>query len=735
MQQVVQNYKSGELSLVEVPVPACKPGGVLIRTQYSLISSGTELMKVGEAKLSLVGKAKARPDQVRKVMTSVQQQGLKPTYDKVMGKLDSWTPLGYSLCGIVEEVGAGAEEFHVGQVVACAGNAHALHAEWNWVPVNLCVPVPDGVDPRHAAFTTVGSIAMQGLRQAQVQLGETAVVIGLGLIGQLLVQLLSAAGVTVIGVDVSEERCRLAEKLGASAAGAPLGDELDVLAGAVARLTGGHGADHVFLAAGGDTNQPVELAAELARDRGRIVDIGKCSLDLPWNAYYDKELDLRFSRSYGPGRYDDRYELEGIDYPIGYVRWTERRNLACFVDLLAAGRLDMGSLISHIAPFNDAVEMYAKLESGELRGVGMLFEYPTFGERTRSVTVERRVVDDVPHRVIDLRSGARRSGDPTRPVKVGFIGAGAYASSMLLPHLQDNAGVDLSTVVTTSSLSAANAQRKFGFRTASTSIDDVLGDDSIEAVFVVTRHRSHATLTARALEAGKAVFVEKPLAIDEEGLQLVLDTVRRTGNDRVMVGFNRRFSPLMREMHKKASSPRTASSVRYLVNAGRLDPKSWYSDELEGSRWEGEGGHFVDTVAWWLQSEPILVWAMSTGADIDDLHVVTRHANGSVAAITYATGGTSKFPKETFEVLGGGRVARLDNFSRAAVFGGRRRWRRRARTLDKGQRDQVRAFCESVRTGAPMPIPLSSLVSTTRATLAVRQSLTSGMPIHISGVR
>src|ERR1700744_639043 len=322
MKQVAQNYKSGELSVLDVPAPSCRPGGVLVQSRFSLISTGTEMMKPTEAKLSMVGKA-----QVRKVLDTVSQQGAVATYKKVMNRLDSYTPLGYSLCGVVVEVGAGAEEFHVGQVVAAAGNEYALHAEYNWVPVNMCVPVPRGVQPEHAAFSTVGAIAMHGVRRAEPQLGETACVIGLGLVGQLVVRLLAAAGVRVVGLDVLEGRCLRAEQAGAAACAAPPAEGIAAIEKTLAELTGGRGADHVFLAAGGHSNGPVEAAVKLARDRARIVDIGKMKLDLPWTLYYDKELDVRFSRSYGPGRYDDRYELEGIDYPVGYVRWTEKRNL------------------------------------------------------------------------------------------------------------------------------------------------------------------------------------------------------------------------------------------------------------------------------------------------------------------------------------------------------------------------------------------------------------------------
>ena len=375
MKQVAQNYKSGELTVLDVPVPACQPGGVLVRSLYSLISTGTEMMKVSEAKMSLVGKARARPDQVRKLLNSVAQQGAVATYQKAMNRLDSYTPLGYSLCGVVVEVGAGAEQFSVGQLVAAAGNEFALHAEVNWVPTNLCVPVPDGVAAEHAAFATVGAIAMQGVRRAEVALGETACVIGLGLIGQLVVRLLVASGVQVVGLDVVEARCRAAEKAGALSCAAPDEDGLREVERVLLDRTGGLGADHVLLAAGGDSNGPVEIAARLARDRARVVDIGKTRLDLPWNAYYDKELDVRFSRSYGPGRYDARYELEGIDYPAGYVRWTERRNLACFLDLVADGSVDVTTLVSGIHPIEEAADVYRQLGAGSLQGIGFLLSY------------------------------------------------------------------------------------------------------------------------------------------------------------------------------------------------------------------------------------------------------------------------------------------------------------------------------------------------------------------------
>ncbi|MFJ9454184.1 bi-domain-containing oxidoreductase [Kitasatospora sp. NPDC101447] len=727
MKQVVQNYKSGELAVLDVPAPGCKPGGVLVRTAYSLISTGTELMKVSEAGMSMLGKARSRPDQVAKVMQSVATNGLPATYRKVMGKLDSYTPLGYSLCGVVEQVGAGIDDVKAGDLVACAGNEHALHAELNWVPKNLYTPVPDGLAPRHAAFGTVGSIALQGVRQGEPQLGEVALVIGLGLIGQLVVQLLTAAGVRVVGADPDPSRCELAERLGAAACGDPGSAAVE---NAVAELTDGHGVDQVYLAAGGGSNQPVELAAHLARDRGRVVDIGKCRLDLPWNAYYEKELDVRFSRSYGPGRYDPEYELEGRDYPIGYVRWTERRNLACFIDLMARGRVDVDPLISHVADFEDAVETYRRLKDGELKAVTALFRYaPAESEPPAKAEAPKLEIPAV--RLPAARTATARPAGA--PVRLAFVGAGNYASSMLLPHLAQREGVALSTVVTTTSLSAANAQRKFGFARATTDLDAVLGDSSIDAVFVVTRHSSHASLTRKALLAGKAVFVEKPLALTEDELASVLATVEESGNDRLQVGFNRRFAPLLREARTRLGARTGPASLRYLVNAGRLQHGSWYLQQgTEGSRFEGEGGHFIDTASWLLGADPVSVYAVAPSGN-EDLQIVLGYPDGSTAAISYVTSGAPGFPKETLDLLADGKVLKLDDFVRASVYG-RKRWvsSRLPKARDKGQSNELASFVKAVRTGGPMPVPLESLVATTAATLAVQASLGAGAPVALA---
>lgn len=744
MKQIAQNYRTGELTVLEVPEPTCRDGGVLVRSLYSLISTGTELMKVSEARLSLIGKAKARPDQVRKVVESAAQQGPMAAYRKAMGKLEKWTPLGYSLCGVVTAVGAGAEEFSVGDVVACAGNEFALHAETNWVPTNLVVPVPAGVAPEHAAFATVGAIALQGVRRGEAALGETACVIGLGLVGQLTVRLLVSSGVRVVGVDPVQERRVLAEKAGAVATCSPTapGAAATLTAALAGPLSGADGADVVFLTAGGHANDPLELAVAVARDRGRIVDVGKTRLDLPWNACYEKELELRFSRSYGPGRYDTRYEVDGIDYPTAHVRWTERRNLAAFLELLASESFEVATLVDGVRPLTEAPETYEALRRGELRGVGFLFQYaggavgaePAAAEgeaaggpgQTATTLPTLPAATALPAVVPTQRRAPARGGR----LRLGVIGAGNYATSMLLPHLAADSGVELTTVVTTRPLTAADAQHKFGFAAAATDAEEVLADTSTDAVIIATRHHDHADLVCRALEAGKAVFVEKPLALSEEEVEQVAATVARTGNDRLMVGFNRRFAPLMVDLLERFARPSTPLTVRYLVNAGSLAADSWYRDRAkEGSRFTGEGGHFIDAIAAWTGSWATSVHAVGT---TDDLQITLSFGDGSVAALTYATTGSLRAPKELLDVSGGGHNARLDNFTSGTLWGPRGRVVRRSPLgQDKGQRAMLAAFTAAVRENGPMPIPLEGLLSTTRATIAVGTSVATGSAVTL----
>lgn len=720
MRQVTQNYRSGEIRLEEVDWPALKAGGVLVRTHYSVISTGTEGMKVREGKLSYLGKARARPDQLKKVLASLRQQGLVATYQKVMNRLDSLTPLGYSMAGEVLAVGAGAEEFRVGQRVACAGAGYANHADVNFVPKNLVVPVPDAVELRHAAFATVGAIALHAFRQAGMQLGETACVIGLGLLGQLLVQILRAAGIHAVGTDLVEARCRLAESLGARAAASAGDPGLEAL---VSRLTGGMGADCVFITAGGSSNAATELAVRIARDRARVVDVGKTRLDLPWNDYYLKELDVRFSRSYGPGRYDPNYEERGIDYPPGYVRWTERRNLAAFLELVAAGRVQLEPLVSQTRPFGDAEAVYGALAGGGADVLAVLFEYENASQPLRREPPALRLV---------------QRPAPAGKVRIGVIGAGAYASSMLLPPLRRNAGAALAAVATTTPLSGQNAKRHFGFALATTDYREVLADPDIDAVVIATRHASHAQLVAEALRAGKATYVEKPLAIDAAGLALVRAAVEESGNDRLMVGFNRRFSPMVQALAQRMHAARAPLAALYRVHAGQLDQGSWYLDAAEGSRFAGEAGHFLDVLGFLTGARPASVMAsrlapaQPTADDLDNIAALVRYADGSLASLHYLTQGGIKVPKELLEVHGGGATAQLHNFETLAVFQGEGA-KKTAMRLDKGQQAQMDAFVHAVKGGGPMPIPLESLFDTTAATLAILESAASGREVGIGG--
>ncbi len=719
MRQVSQNYKSGAVNLEQVDPPALKRGGVLVRSAYSVISQGTEGMKVREAKMNLVEKARARPDQVKKVMQTVQQQGLTATYHKVMNKLDSLTPLGYSLSGVVEAVGQGAEEFEVGQRVACAGAGYANHAEINFVPRQLVVPVPDSVSMEQAAFATIGAIALHGFRQGDMRLGETACVIGLGLVGQVLCRILSAAGMQVIGIDPSAERCRLAEESGGASRAAHPDD--DGVMRALQKQSGGYGADCVFLCASSSSNAPLEQAISLCRDRGRIVCVGKTALDLPYVEMFQKEIDIRFSRSYGPGRYDPTYEEKGIDYPIGYVRWTEQRNLAAFLQLIASGRIDLTPMIDQVFPFDDAVNVYERMHAGEISGLGILFHYAEHidaGEASRpTMTTVATAVE-----------GA---------VRLGVIGAGNYASSMLLPHLKDHKQVMMQAVATGTSLSGANAARKFGFVSHGTDYQALLRDDSIDAVLIATRHASHARMTAEALSAGKAVFVEKPLAIDEEGLTQVLDAVHSTGNDRLQVGFNRRFSPIIQQMKKMFQDKNAPLVMHYRVHAGPLDQTAWQCDPAEGTRFIGEAGHFFDVFAYLTGAMPRAVTAMAlrpeatSRDDLENMAVTVQYDDGSVATLHYLTQGGTKLPKEWLEVSGGGKTVQMENFERLCIWDARAK-RLQKFTADKGQKAQMMSFVQSIKNGEAMPMSLPCLEATTRVTLAADQSMRTRQMVLLS---
>ncbi|MCS6882521.1 MAG: bi-domain-containing oxidoreductase [Oscillochloridaceae bacterium] len=769
MKQITQNYRSGELTVADVPPPALRPGGVLVAVAASLVSAGTERAMVTLAQASLLDKARQRPDLARQVLEKVRQEGLLTTYQKVMTRLDSLSPLGYSCAGTVIAVGEGVADLQVGDAVACAGAGYANHAEVVFIPRNLAVKIPPfqrpdpDSDPSHpqskiqnpkshifeeAAFTTVGAIALQGLRQATPTLGETVIVIGLGLIGLITVQLLRANGCRVLGMDLSPARCELALRFGAI--GAAASDE-DMRA-LVARHTGGLGVDAALITASTSSSAPLRLAAELCRDRGRVVAVGLVGLNVPRKLFYDKELDLRLSRSYGPGRYDPSYEEQGHDYPIGYVRWTENRNMQAFLDLLAEGRVQVAPLITHRFPIAEAERAYA-LITGERasEALGVVINYPETDSAARLAPVVRL---ERPGAAPATRLGVARAGrgvPNARPVALGLIGAGAFAQGALLPALASVPGAPLRAVASATGLSARHVAARYGAAYCTAEASRILEDPEVDAVLVATRHGSHAALVIRAIAAGKPVFVEKPLAVSEEQLGAVV-TAYEAAQQRaegapngalpaapplLLVGFNRRFAPLAVTMRDFLAGAGPLM-MHYRVNAGFVPASSWLHDPAEGGgRIVGEVCHFVDLLQFLCGADPVSVAATAaqspSGAlQEDNVSIHIRFSDGSVGSILYAAGGDKAFPKERVEIFGGGRVAALDDFRTLELArNGKRRVERTLLRQDKGHAAELRAFVEAVRAGGPAPIPFASLVLTTRVTFLAREAIHSGRELRV----
>ncbi len=751
MKQIVQNYNSGELQLADVPVPLCRPGGVLVRAAYSLVSAGTERMKVDQARMNLLAKARARPDQVRQVLQSVRQNGVVDTYRKVRERLDALTPLGYSLAGVAEEVGAGIDEFRVGDRIACAGEGIACHAEFVAVPRNLCAKVPDGVDLKDAAFGTVGAIALHGVRQAGVTIGDSVLVIGLGLVGLLAVQILKAAGCRVIGVDLDAHKLDLARACGAELV---LNRMEPALVENVQEFTGGAGVDVAYVAASANSADPLDLAGQVTRDRGRVVIVGQVRVAADWRAYYQKELSVVMSRSYGPGRYDPMYEHKGIDYPVGYVRWTLRRNLAEFLRLVATGAVRPARLSPEVFPLAEAEAVYEGLHNGR-HAAGLLFEYPVDAARTPRVELPRektngRLRSAGPQLATASRPWRpdRRGGSPAsrmpgtggvpQTVRVGLIGAGNFATGTLIPALKSAGNVRLRAVCSAGGLTASSAGRRHGFEYAASDYRELLADPDIDAVVIATRHDTHARFAAEALRTGKHVFVEKPLALTPEQLDAVVAAQQESGCV-LMVGFNRRFSPLsvaVRDFFAPHTGP---LAVVCRVNAGPLKADSWYQDAEEGGwRIVSEGCHFVDLIQFLAGSPPVQVSAeMLGGATIggphDNCAVTLKLADGSLGTLIYLANGDPAFDKERIEVFGQGRAAAIENWHCARLSGGGRARTIKARGAGKGHRHEMAAFVDAIRTGSPSPLPLEQAVAATLGTLAIQNALTAGGPVLVGG--
>jgi predicted dehydrogenase len=710
MKQVIQSAKSGKLALKEVPEPRAKGGSLLVATRASLISAGTERMVIDFAKKSLAGKAKERPDLVRKVLDKARRDGLMSTFKAVMARLDEPLPLGYSAAGEVVAVGAGLEgAFQVGQRVAMAGAGLANHAELNVVPRNLAAPIPDGVPDEQACFGTLAAIAMAGVRNLAPQLGDTVAVLGVGLVGQLAAQLLSLSGVRVIAVDVNPARLDLARKTGAELTWR-LGEP--GLPEAVAALTGGLGCDGILIAAATDSSEPLELAAELARDRAAVVMVGKTGTEFPYAAFMKKELRLMVSRSYGPGRYDDDFEGRGVKYPTGWVRWTEAENLRECVRLMDPAlrrHLDIGALITHRFAFDDAEAAYGLVTGGE-PCLGVVLRYDGATKPARTVLPQ-------------ARPAAGRC-------VLGVVGAGSFARTVLLPELKRLPAVELRTICTTRGQTAEHAKSAFGFGHCTTDLGELLADPAINAVLVATRHSNHAELTARALAAGKSVIVEKPLALDRAQLAQVIEA-RTVSAGFFLVGFNRRFAPMT--VKAKGLLTRHAGPKMLLlrVNAGALPAESWVNAAEEGGgRILGEVCHFIDLARTLSGSAITAVQAdaaRATHGGCDDLTVTLSFADGGLATIVYTALGDSSHSKERFECFAGGTVVGIDNFlSLSVTEGGRTRVEKAKLGQDKGHRAELEAFVAAVAAGGPAPVDEAELVETSLATIAVLDSLREG---------
>lgn len=711
-----QKLSDGSVKVFDSPDPVMTDGFVRVRTLFSAISAGTEGGKVVTGKKSLVGKARAKPAQAMQVIGMAKSMGLKATYLKVKSKLEGAQPLGYSLCGRVTEVSGSVEHVGVGDIVACAGGGYANHADEAVVPGNLVVKVPEGVDPRSAAYTTIAAISLQGVRLAEPTLGESAVIVGLGIIGQLAAQILKANGCRVFGTDLDEAQVRLAVETGSVDAGGVTGK--DGLEAMVSEFTRGRGADMVLICAGTSSNQPVEFAAEVSRKKGRVIVVGAVGMDLPRDAYFKKELGFAVSCSYGPGRYDPSYEEGGIDYPYSYVRWTEGRNMEAILDGMASGAIDPRRATTHVFTIAEAPTAYEIIASKSEPFCGMLISYPE--------------TERPPRTLVPLESSSRPV--PGGRVGIGMVGPGSFAQTFLLPPLRNDRRVYFSTVCTRSGLTATDTGERLGFRSAVGSIDDLLSDQDTNAVVIATRHDLHAESVLKSMRAGKGVFVEKPLCLTRDELREIKALQKETGA-LVQVGFNRRFSRAAIAAKSFIGENHAPLTIMYRINAGHIPRDHWTQTAEGGGRIIGEACHFIDLLQFFTGSSPTSVFARSIKTRdqslvLQDNTVITMEfADGSVGSIGYFAEGGKSMPKERCEILGGGRSAVIDNFNRIELYD---RSRKRTRKFaGKGHSREMTAFIDALIAGKPA-IPMDSQVATTLATMAVLESLETGKPVPLN---
>lgn len=714
MRQLAQ-YQDGRLELQDVPVPVPPPGGILVQTTCSVISPGTEKMKVEQARMSLLQKAKARPDQVKKVLDTARTLGWKSAFEKVRNRLESPTPLGYSAAGVVVAVDAGNSRFQVGDRVACGGADCAFHAEMIAVPDLLAARIPDGVEDWQAAYTTLAAISMQAVRQANVQLGDRVLVMGQGLVGLLATSLLQASGARVMGVDYVSARLDKAVAMGAECVVNPGQTKVE---DAVRDWTDGNGVDVVLLCVGGKGREAADTAIECLRDRGVIVIVGIYDAELSWKTAYMKDIQVRYSRSYGPGRYDPHYEWAGRDYPLGYVRWTENRNFEACLQLMKTGQLPLAEVTTRRAEFAHSVKVYDALMQAGNTDIGVVLEYR--GAREEFVqTPQATLVPLISGGTPELRGG----------LSLHVIGAGNFARTMLLPHLKGL--VDFGSIVNATGLSSRHVKEKFGFKDAETDASKVF-DKTGDALMIGTRHHLHASLVLKGLAANQQIFVEKPLCLTKDELKEIGEAQSHSKGS-VMVGFNRRFAPATKELKALLNSTPGPKTLAYHVFAGPLAPDHWYANvEESGGRVLGEACHFFD-YACFLLGEPIRVMAQTIGRQNvpDSVTVQIEFKDGSSAQILYTSGGDFAFPKESFRVFASGLVAECENFQKLTFY--RQRKRKASAYNSKGHAEEMQAWSAFLQGKQKHPMPYVEVHQSMALTFAVMDSLRLGAAVSIAG--
>lgn len=712
MKQIIQDLKSGDTILEEVPVPRVGSGKVLIKTYRSLVSLGTEKMLVSFGQANLLDKARQQPERVKEVINKMKTDGIQPTLEAVFRKLGTPLPLGYSQAGEVVEVGKGVTEFKVGDRVVSNGN----HAEYVAIPKNLVAKIPEGVSYEEASFTVVGAIGLQGIRLVQPTLGETVAVIGLGLIGLITCQLLKANGCKVIGFDLDEDKLKRAASYGITAVNSGKQDPVRFME----EFTGQVGADAVIITASTKSNDVIKQAANMSRKRGRIVLVGVIGLDIDRADFYEKELTFQVSCSYGPGRYDEEYEQRGNDYPLPFVRWTEKRNFEAVLEAIRNGSLDVQSLITERVKLEDYLQIYGDMSGG--KSIASILEYPA--ANSQQLTAKSRTVS-IPNTNYKPSKGT-----------MAIIGAGNFTQAMIMPALK-KAGAEMKYIVSSGGLSSTTLAKKYGVPNSTTDLDAVLRDEEVTGVVITTQHNLHAGMTIQALKAGKQVFVEKPLALKPQELDEIIEAIQETGNT-VTVGFNRRFSPHAEKMRALVGEHPGPMNIIATMNAGYIPPDVWVHDlELGGGRIIGEACHYVDLITYLTDSKVVEVSMQAMGTDpkenTDNASIHLKYENGSLGVINYFANGHKSYSKERLELYYQGKNLIMDNFRRLDGYGFAKGLGNKILKTkqDKGHQKQFELLTKRWKEGGAPLIPFDEIVNTTKATFAAIESLKEGWPVKV----